>query len=214
VRDGGRPIGRLSIQRRLDLSSSRQAVVLQTTGEDWTGTKIKLSTSQPRLSPQGPEPNPWTLSVRPPRAPTAAPLTGRAAASEDLSGAARASTFTVSEIQSTFATEFEVPGKIDVPSDGRQVTVSLSKQVVPVKQRIRVVPRIDTSAFVVAEADRPEGIWLAGNIQNRSGDSGFLGNRTEREVGYTFTLTSMHKSPIEILILESSPVSTAPTPSR
>ena len=246
---GWRPTYRAALDSassRIELE--RQAVVSQTTGEDWTGTKIKLSTSQPRLSPQGPEPNPWTLSVRPPRAPATAPSAARGSGlslqslSEGMSGS------TVSELQGTFATEFEVPGKFNVPSDGRQVTVSLSKQVVPVKQRIRVVPRMDTSAFVIAEADRPEGIWLAGNIQlyldgnfvgttqwnsqasdkfrfsvgrddrtrvivnrvrDRSGDSGFLGNRTEREVGYTFTLTSMHKSPVEILILESSPVSTA-----
>ena len=219
----------------------RQAVISQTTGEDWKGVKLKLSTAQPRLSPQGPEPNPWTVSVRPPARP-------RSAERADALSARAALMPALAELQSTFATEFEVPGTVDVPSDGRQMTVSLSKEAMAVKQRVRVVPRVDTTAFVTAETERPEGVWLAGSIQlyrdghfvgsaqwnpqssekfkfsfgrddrtrvtadrvkERSGDSGFLGNRVEREVGYTYRLTNMHTSPIEILILDSSPVSTA-----
>lgn len=239
---GWRPTYRASLDSensRLELV--RQAVISQTTGEDWKGVKLKLSTSQPRLSPQGPEPNPWTVSVRPPARP-------RDAERADALSSRAAPMSAVAESQSTFATEFEVPGTVDVPSDGRQLTVSLSEEVMAVKQRVRVVPRVDTTAFVTAEAKRPEGIWLAGNIQlyrdghfvgstqwnpqaseqfkfsfgrddrtrvtadrvkDRSGDSGFLGNRAEREVGYTYTLTNLHKSPVEILILDSSPVSTA-----
>src|SRR5258707_10425094 len=41
----------------------RQGAISQTTGEDWTNVKLKLSTGQPRLSPQGPEPRPWKLSL-------------------------------------------------------------------------------------------------------------------------------------------------------
>jgi uncharacterized protein (TIGR02231 family) len=162
----------------LDSASSsvnleRQAVVTQTTGEDWSGVKIKLSTSQPRLSPQGPEPNPWTVAIRPPRPPASGPATTKARPMGEIASAAADSLTaqSITELQSTFATEFEVPGRIDVPSDGRQVTLNLSKQVIPVKQRIRVVPRVDTAAFVTIEADRPEGVWPAGNIQlYRDGD--------------------------------------------
>src|SRR6266850_1467455 len=45
----------------------RQGAISQTTGEDWTNVKLKLSTGQPRLSPQGPEPRPWKLSLLEPR---------------------------------------------------------------------------------------------------------------------------------------------------
>src|SRR5882762_762269 len=41
----------------------RQGFIKQTTGEDWTNVKLKLSTGQPRLSPQGTEPRPWKLSL-------------------------------------------------------------------------------------------------------------------------------------------------------
>jgi uncharacterized protein (TIGR02231 family) len=156
--------------------------------------------------------------------------------------------FAIAEFQTTFATEFEVPGTIDVPADGRQLTVLLSRQSVAVKQRVRVVPRLDTAAIVTADADRPDGVWLPGIIQlyrdgslvgstnwnaqgsdkllfpfgrddrirvtvdrvkNRSGDAGFLGGRVEREVAYAFTLTNLHKTPMEVLVLESSPVSSS-----
>src|SRR5437899_12126632 len=41
----------------------RQGTISQVTGEDWTNVKLKLSTGQPRLSPQGAEPRPWKLSL-------------------------------------------------------------------------------------------------------------------------------------------------------
>src|SRR6266702_2099836 len=41
----------------------RQGAISQVTGEDWTNVKLKLSTGQPRLSPQGTEPRPWKLSL-------------------------------------------------------------------------------------------------------------------------------------------------------
>ena len=151
------------------------------------------------------------------------------------------------EVQTTFTTEFEVPGVVSLPSDGRKVTVSLAKLLLPAKMRLRVVPRLDAAAVVTAEAERPEGVWLAGDIQlyrdgnyvgatswnpqtsaglvlpfgrdslvrvkvdrvkDRNGSGGFIGQRKEREVSDLYTLTSLHKTPVELLVLESSPVST------
>src|SRR5258708_32490745 len=45
------------------VSLERQGAISQTTGEDWSNVKLKLSTGQPRLSPQGTEPRPWRLSL-------------------------------------------------------------------------------------------------------------------------------------------------------
>src|SRR5437879_4699593 len=53
----------------------RQGAISQVTGEDWTNVKLKLSTGQPRLSPQGAEPRPWRLSLL---SPTADRLSDRA----------------------------------------------------------------------------------------------------------------------------------------
>ena len=228
----------------------RQGAISQTTGEDWTNVKLKLSTGQPRLSPQGTEPRPWMLSLLEPRSGivsgyatnlAAAPAALMRAKVDELRQEAPI------EVQTTFTTEFEVPGAVSLPSDGRKLTVSLAKLSLPVKMRLRVVPRLDAAAVVIAEAERPEGVWLAGDIQlyrdgnyvgatswnpqtstglvlpfgrdslvrvkvdrakDRNGARGIVGQRNEREVSDLFTLTSFHKTPVELLVLESSPVST------
>jgi hypothetical protein len=43
--------------------------------------------------------------------------------------------------------------------------VSLTRQSVPVTQKVRVVPRRDLAATVTAEAERPDGVWLPGDVQ-------------------------------------------------
>ncbi len=44
--------------------------------------------------------------------------------------------------------------------------------------------------------------------KDRNGSGGIIGQRNEREVSDLYTLTSHHKTPVELLVLESSPVST------
>src|SRR6266702_3616075 len=231
------------------VSLERQGAISQTTGEDWTNVKLKLSTGQPRLSPQGTEPRPWKLSLLEPRSGLvsgyatnlAAALMRESRKVDELRQEAPL------EVQTTFATEFEVPGTVSLPSDGRRLTVSLAKLSLPAKMRLRVVPRLDAQAVVTAEAERPDGVWLAGDIQlyrdgnyvgatswnpqasaalvlafgrdslvrvkvdrakDRNGSGGIIGQRNEREVSDLYTPTSHHKTPVELLVLESSPVST------
>jgi len=229
----------------------RQGAISQTTGEDWTNVRLKLSTGQPRLSPQGTEPRPWKLSLYSPSIGAVSELSSvraRAAPAELLRQMAdEPKAEAPLEVQTTFTTEFEVPGAVSLPSDGRKLTVSLAKLSLPAKMRLRVVPRLDAAAIVTAEAERPEGVWLAGDIQlyrdgnyvgatswnpqassglvlpfgrdslvrvkvdrakDRNGSGGIIERRNEREVSDLYTLTSFHKTPVELLVLESSPVST------
>jgi uncharacterized protein (TIGR02231 family) len=234
------------------VSLERQGAISQTTGEDWTGVKLKLSTGQPRLSPQGTEPRPWRLSLFSPNADRLSEISsGVVAAAAPVALMRRKADEPKQEgsveVQTTFTTEFEVPGLVSLPSDGRKLTVSLSKLSLPAKMRLRIVPRLDALAVVTAEAERPEGVWLAGDIQlyrdgnyvgatswnpqtsaglvlpfgrdslvrvkidrvkDRNGKGGIIERRNEREVSDLFTLTSYHKTPVELLVLESSPVST------
>jgi hypothetical protein len=229
----------------LDSSASRielerQAAIMQRTGEDWRGVTLRLSTGQPRAA-QIVDPTTWQLVIRQPvevgisssalRSPAPAPALAQAPS--------------VAQFETEYATEFEVPGKVDLAADGRQVNVSLAKQSIPVKQRIRVVPRRDTAAMVTAEAELPEGVWIAGDVQlyrdgsyigstfwqaqakerlmlpfgrddrvqvttnrtkNRSGTAGLLGGCSERQIADLYTITSRHKVPVELLVLEASPV--------
>ena len=246
---GWRPAYRASldsVSSKLELV--RQGIVQQTTGEDWSGVKMKLSTGQPRLSPQGPDPRPWYVSLPVVRGYAAGVMEAPAPATLAMKREARADELEQKpvEVQTTFATEFEVPGLVTLPSDGRKVTVSLAKLALPAKMRLRVVPRLDMAAIVTAEAKRPEGVWLPGGIElardgayvgstmwnpqatgdlvlpfgrdslvrvkldrvkDRNGSS-LLGRKSEREIADTVTLMSLHKKPLDIVVLESSPVST------
>lgn len=153
----------------------------------------------------------------------------------------------VIETQGNFTSEFDVPSRVALPSDGREVTVALSRQTIPVKLRLRTVPRLETSAVITAEAPRPEGVWLPGTMQllrdasyvgttrwdpqasdkfmfsfgrddlvrltvnrtsEKTGTAGLL-SQPERRVGDVYSVTSFHKKPIELLLLEASPVSTS-----
>jgi uncharacterized protein (TIGR02231 family) len=252
---GWRPAYRASLDSQASkLELVRQGVVTQTTGEDWAGVKLKLSTGQPRLSPQGPDPRPWWVSL-----PVARPYASAAGALAEAPAllameARKARLDQVAqapapiELQTTFGTEFEVPGVVTLPADGRKVTVSLAKLSLPAKMRLRVVPRLDAAAIVTAEAKRPEGVWLPGEIQlqrdgnvvgsthwnpqtssglvlpfgrdnlvrvtldrvkDRNGSSGIIDRKNEREVTDVLTLASFHKTPLDLVVLESSPVSTS-----
>jgi uncharacterized protein (TIGR02231 family) len=170
----------------LDSTSSkveleRQAAVVQRTGEDWKGVKLRLSTGQPRAATIV-DPSTWQLVIRPPMEERAM-ADAQVAASSRLKSerAARSpaapaeAPLPIQEFHTEYTTEFEVPGSVDLAADGRQVTVSLVRQQVPVKQRVRVVPRRDSAAMVTAEADLPEGVWIPGHVQLYR-DGGYIGS--------------------------------------
>ncbi|RIX40339.1 MAG: mucoidy inhibitor MuiA family protein [Rhodocyclales bacterium GT-UBC] len=253
---GWKPAYRASLDSaasRLELE--RLATISQKTGEDWHNVKLSLSTVQPKLSPEGRSPQPWLLSYSPPQklaearaggfsAYAAAPAAARAMADKQ-EAAYKAPTF---ETNSAFATEFEVPTRLSLASDGRETAVALARQTLPVRQEIRVAPRLDRTAYVSVEAERPLGVWIPGNVQlyrdgnyvgaiqwdpqagerfvmpfgrddllrvavnplqSLSGATGLLEKHNERRLADQFVLTSAHKSAVDLLVLESSPVSTS-----
>ena len=234
----------------------RLATITQTTGEDWSNVKLTLSTSQPRQAAAGREVQPWLLSWRAPQPPREQELLRRLAAPAPAPVMAKPSgniTATdsvmdeesVVEIQGAFATEFEVPGRISLNSGGKEVSVLLSKQTLAVKQHVRVTPRLERFGIVMAEAERPDGVWPAGTMQlfrdgsyigatywnlqdapkalfsfgrddlikvsldpveGMAGSKGLFGGRAARHTADVFTLVNRHKTAVEVLVLESSPV--------
>lgn len=237
---------------RSKVELERQAAVVQRTGEDWRGVKLRLSTGQPRAATIV-DPSTWQLVIRPPveqRAmadaqSAAAPMAKLRAERAAAAPAAVEAPPPIAEFHTEYTTEFEVPGTVDLASDGRQVSVSLVKQDIAVKQRVRVVPRRDSAAMVTAEADLPEGVWIPGDVQlyrdggyigstywqalakerlvlpfgrddrvqvsvkrikDRKGSAGILSQKNERQVASLYTVTSRHKVPVELLVLEAAPV--------
>lgn len=230
----------------------RLAHVSQRTGEDWAGVRLVLSTGSPRSATAGPQPRPWTLQPRPAyemRAMAAAPMPAPAAPMAMAARKAEASEaepdFTVQQVNSEFATEFEVPGSVDVGSGGQRVSLSLGSQRVPAALRVQSVPQQDASAWFVAEISRPEGVWPDGPMQllrgaqavgqshwrggeqekltlpfgrdelvrvrvlpaqQHSASTGFISTRNERQVGRVYEVENRHRSAIDLLVLEASPV--------
>lgn len=243
---GWKPTYRASLDSgssRVELE--RQAAIFQRTGEDWRGVALRLSTGQPRPA-QLADPSTWQVDVRPAPQPypaASAPMARlEAQSAKAMADEARP---IVAQFETQYATEFEVPGDVDLPADGRQVNVSLSRETISVKQRARIIPRRDSAAMVTAEAELPEGVWIPGEAQlyrdgsyigstfwnaqakeklvlpfgrddrlqvtvhrtkNRRGAAGLLGGRAERQVADLYTITSRHRVPVELLVLEAMPV--------
>ncbi|MBB6592607.1 DUF4139 domain-containing protein [Ralstonia solanacearum] len=186
TRAGWRPAYQASLAPdRAEVIVERQATVAQATGEDWHAVRMRLSTGQPRTAPRGPQPFPWRLNIQPPQqvtaqrnewmvpAPVAATSLARSVAPSRKFGRNNSTDtddtplFQVSTIEGTFATEFEVPGAVDLPSDAQKATFSLTSQTLPATLAARSTPHLDSAAYLVATIDRPEGIWPAGNMQLR-----------------------------------------------
>jgi len=161
----------------------RQALVAQATGEDWRGVKLVLSTGQPRRETTGRTPSAWRIGIEPPqRAPASpAPAAMMAAPAPMVSADKRVMAeaaqplFDVNVFDNSFATEFAVPQTIDVPSNGQRVTLALGQHEDTAKLAARTSPRVDASAFLVAELAQPAGVWPAGALQLYR-DGNFVGS--------------------------------------
>lgn len=262
---GWKPAYRASLDSNAStVELERLATISQKTGEDWRDVRLRLSTGQPDLAAHAADPSTWVLDYLPPQPavptlrfaapappPAPAPIVahrarnspavaeGDAVEEEELAP--------VIETQATFATVFEVPAQVTLAPDGREIAVGLSKQNLPVRQRIRIAPREQGEAAVVTvETARPDGVWLPGQVQLRrdgshvgalewspqdsdklelafgrdplmrvvvehdsdvSGGVGVFNRANERRIADTYKVTSYHRQPVDILLLEPTLVS-------
>jgi len=150
----------------------RRAEVGQSSGEDWSGVSLRLSTAQPRQAVAGSLPAPWLLQLQQQDTRTyAAPMMAGAAAPAPLMRAksdamvAQEPSFDVSVFQGEFATEFAVPGRVNVAASGERVTLALGQTALDARVVARISPQNAAQAFLVAEADRPAGVWPNGQAQ-------------------------------------------------
>lgn len=170
------------------LRLERQAQVAQSTGEDWAGVALRLSTGQVRRGTSGPQPQPWRIGIAPAQPevqakarampqPMAAPASARSA-----EGAAEAVSFDASVFNHGFATEFSLPQRIDVPSGGQRVTLALGGVDLQAQLFSRSTPAAQDSVWLVAETPQPEGVWPGGPLQLYR-DGAYIGSDTLRTGG-------------------------------
>lgn len=153
----------------------RLAQVRQSTGEDWRGVVLRLSTGSPQSAVQGPTPPPWQWVVEAPLgkralgvelrampAPMAAPALTQADAAE---AAPDEPPFEVAAQHGEFGSEFAVPGTVDVASHGQSVGFTLETQQLEARWLVQAVPAVEASAWLLAELDLPAGVWPEGPLQ-------------------------------------------------
>jgi uncharacterized protein (TIGR02231 family) len=257
-RAGWKPAYRASLDSSAStVTLERLATISQKTGEDWSRVKLKLSTGQPTLSVYAPDPSSWLLNYRSPEEreafaynralpapaapPAPMPVMARATRNDDDYVAP------VLQTEGNFSTEYEVPARVDLASDGREISVGLAKQSLQVRQRVQISPRTSRDlAVLTAEAPRPEGVWPPGQVQlqrdgsyvgalywnpqakdrfefafgrdplvrvtvehrnEKSGQAGFFKRDNQRRIDDSYVVTSFHRQPVDILVLEPTPVS-------
>ena len=149
----------------------RQALVVQTSGEDWSNVRLRLSTGQPTRSTQGALPRPWVVDVmQPPMpAPAPAPMAARAnfAAAKmtaEVAAAPALPDLDVSSINTAYSTQFVVPYKINVPSSAERLTLALGQESIATTLLTRVAPAMEEAAYLIASLKAPAGVWPAGPV--------------------------------------------------
>ena len=252
-RAGWKPAYRAALDSNAaTIDLERMATISQKTGEDWSNVKLRLSTGQPDQVVYAPNPMPWLLDFSPPAdhrsfriepaAPAPAPPPPPDVVSAEDVGIAP-----ILQTLMNFTTEFDVPARVSLASDGREIAVDLSRQTLKVVQRVVVAPRTSGgTAVVTVEAPRPDGVWLPGQVQlqrdgsyvgaqfwnpqagerfalafgrdplvrvtvedrdRKSGQTGFFNGANQRRIAQTYVVTSTHRQPIDVLVLEPTPVS-------
>ncbi len=190
------------------VSLSSEAVVQQSTGEDWSGVALSLSTASPARGVQPPELPPWLLrpveviaydrrvggvvAMSEAQAPSMAPEAMDALASRKDAALAKekggflemdAELASAEIVHSAYNVAFEVPGTSDVPADGRDHRVGLRQESLKGSVRYRAVPALNEAAFLVSKTQAPSGYpLLSGPVRVFAGGA-FLGSYPLEETG-------------------------------
>jgi uncharacterized protein (TIGR02231 family) len=177
-----------------------EAVVRQSTGEDWTGVDLRLSTAAPARGVEPPMLNAWL--IRPveregiggaPEVPAAADLEraavpGRFYQNVDIAEAP-AIPAEAAVVRSAFNVSFAVPGRSDVPSDASDHRVTLRQERLPAEVLYRIVPGLNPGAYLTAKTAAPKDYpLLAGSVRVFAGGA-YLGSFRMDETGPGAELT-------------------------
>ncbi len=149
-----------------------EGILRQDSGLDWTGISLSFSTAPARRGIEPPRLRPPVLHVGEPpvyrkatrekaiMAAPAAPAGG--APPVDLEAGRR----TARAVRAAWNVVYEVPGKVDVPADGREHRFLLWERDVPVKRTWIIVPEKSRAAWLVAKGKVPADLpLLAGEVR-------------------------------------------------
>ncbi len=140
---------------------TQAASISQSTGEDWRGAQITVSTARPGAGTAMPELTPWWVDFYQPPQPLAKRRLQESKvemADEMLAGVMAPSAMpqeaeevVASEERSEFSVRYRIPGKVTVPADSSRHRFILAKQTLKASLTARTAPKLDPRAFLYAE---------------------------------------------------------------
>ncbi len=188
--------------------------VQQSTGEDWTGVRLTLSTAQPAIGAERPELDPWFVDVARPQTITARgarkPYRGGVAGEDEAEFAAEEDGGPVPEpapppepqmesaaprlaaVQATdFTAQYRIVGRVDVPSDGSSHTFPVTERKLNVAYSVFAAPKLSSRAYLIGEMTYKDEDPLPGGETAIFRDGAFIGNGVLETVrpGETFELS-------------------------
>ena len=176
------------------LSLARRAAITQTSGEDWTGVALELSTARPSEGASTPpldtqfvdyEQPPKPVAAAPPPAPVQELAKRRSAlagqAEDNLLGAAATPEAAPVEEQvahldsAPFEATFDVPGRTTVLGNGSIKRVLLATEDIEPVLSSRSVPKFDSNAYLYAKIKIAKGSPLLPGLVYLFRDGTFVG---------------------------------------
>lgn len=140
------------------------AAIWQSTGEDWIGTNLEISTAQPFVYGNTPELAGWNLDIYTPRA----YMTKSIRKSEDMSAAPRPVLMERAEVQEDVnlfkkteineentSFSFVLPRKVDIVSDGQPHKILVTNSIAEAVMTYYTVPKLVQNAFLKAKLKNP-----------------------------------------------------------
>ncbi len=170
-----------------------KASVTQSTGLDWKGVKLNLSTSNPNQGTLVPSIAPTYLQLYVPvlyntmqdksvsenTAPQLMDVVvitdGGSRKKDALSYSAQKVSDYMNLKESQLNINFEIDLPYDIPSDGKAYTVSIKDEKVPAGYKHFAVPKLDNDAFLVAQLSRWDSLGLLPGEANIIMDNVYLG---------------------------------------
>ena len=172
-----------------------RAVVSQSSGEDWQGVNLSLSTATPSVGSEPPELQPWQINflepvVRPlarysrstmkaavpsPMAESADSSQTEYAGSEPVAEFLQATQQTSQAMEGQTSVLFVIPKPVDIPADGSRQNSLIALERIPVKAEFVTVPKLSPGVFLKSEVVNSTSYPLLAGEVNVFNDSAFVG---------------------------------------
>ena len=176
-----------------NLELTYNAEVRQSTGEDWKGVSLKLSTAQPGINGREPHLSPWFINKQQPivafdsKAPMSMAKSssrGRqdqmmntyVAEAAEANAPAEMSVAGAKVLTGTTAETFVIDRKADVLSDNKVAKVNITKQNFPTVYRYSSVPKLSPHVYLKANAKNKSDFTLLPGQTSIFLDGAFVAN--------------------------------------